>query len=164
MTVYYPLAVGNTWTYKMKDGKTFTNKVVSAKGNEFTMTTSIGDLSAIVRKDGDAYVTNSFEPGKFLPIIKDNLKPGDQWEIRFTVNNINSVLVTTVKEVGMSKEVEGTTYTGVVMLEAESKMDLNGNIMQLNFFTQYYYADGIGLILTTSSVGDFMGLISHEIH
>jgi hypothetical protein len=34
----------------------------------------------------------------------------------------------------------------------------------LNFFTQYYYADGIGLVLTTSSAGDSHALIKHSLH
>jgi hypothetical protein len=28
----YPLAIGNTWTYKMKDGKTLVNTVTGAHG------------------------------------------------------------------------------------------------------------------------------------
>jgi hypothetical protein len=41
---------------------------------------------------------------------------------------------------------------------------MNGNLMALNFFTQYYYADGIGLILTTSSAGDSHALIDYKLH
>jgi hypothetical protein len=64
----------------------------------------------------------------------------------------------TVKEAGISKEVEGKTYNDVMLIEAESKMHINGSLMSLNFFTQYYYAQDIGLVLTTSSAGDVHAL------
>jgi hypothetical protein len=95
--------------------------------------------------------------------LKENLKAGDSWEIRFTANGIQSIIVMTVKETGMTKEVEGKTYSGVVFIDAESKMNMNGTLMSLNFFTQYYYAPGTGLILTTSSYGDYHGLVSAEL-
>jgi hypothetical protein len=112
-----------------------------------------------MRKEGDNYLTDAFETGNFQVLLKDNLKAGDTWEIHFTANGIQSILVMTVKEAGSSKEVEGTNYPNVVMIEGESKMNMNGNIMPLNFFTQYYYADNVGLVLTTSSYGDYHGLI-----
>jgi hypothetical protein len=33
----------------------------------------------------------------------------------------------------------------------------------MKFFTQYYYAKGVGLVLTTTSSGDSMPLISYEL-
>jgi hypothetical protein len=45
-----------------------------------------------------------------------------------------------VKEIGINTEVGGKTYNDVIMLEAESKIYMNGNMISTNFFTQYYYA------------------------
>jgi hypothetical protein len=157
----YPLAQGNAWTYKQKDGNTWSNTVTAVNGSEFTMMNSAANKSTVTKKEGDNYLTDAFEPNNFQILLKDNLKAGDTWEIKFTANGIQSILVMTVKEAGISKEVEGKTYADVVLIEGDSKMNMNGNIMSLNFLTQYYYANNIGLILTTSSYGDYHGLVSY---
>lgn len=161
----YPLALNNKWTYKQKDGSTYTNSVTAANGpGEFTMLNSAVNKSSHIRKDGDNYLTDAFEEGNYQILLKDNLKPGDTWEIHFTANGIQSILVMTAIETGASKDVEGKSYSGVTQIEGDSKMNMNGTIMSLNFKTQYYYADGVGLILTTSSYGDYHGLTACELH
>ena len=70
----------------------------------------------------------------------------------------------TVKGTGGSKEVEGTTYNKVIELEGVMAMTMNGNAIPSNYVVQYFYAAGVGLILTTSSMGDDMPLISSELH
>lgn len=161
---YYPLAAQNEWQYKQKDGSTYVNKVVSANGNEYSMHNSAANTSSIVRKDGSVFFTDALEAGKFSQWLTNDLKPGDQWEINFKANGLDCILVMMVKDSGVTKEVEGKTYTNVLFIEAENKMIMNNNIMPLNFFTQYYYADGIGLILTTSSVGDSHALIDYKLN
>ena len=74
------------------------------------------------------------------------------------------MLVMTAKEKGITKEVEGKVYQDVLFIEAENKIIVNDTLMPLNFFTQYYYAHGIGLILTTSSAGDIHSLIDYKLH
>lgn len=68
------------------------------------------------------------------------------------------------KEIAKTQEIDGKTYTDVILIEAESKIKMNGNLMPLNFFTQYYYAKNVGLILTTSSAGDRMALTSYTLN
>jgi len=160
---YYPLAVGNTWTYKMKDGKTFTNTVTGADGATFAMSNSLTPAATHVRKEGNDYLTDSMEAGKWLVMLKEGLKKGDTWQVEFTANGFNSILIYTVKEVGISKDVEGKPFSDVVFIEADSKLNMNGNVISMNFLTQYYYAKGIGLILTTSSRGDAMPLTSYVV-
>jgi hypothetical protein len=41
---------------------------------------------------------------------------------------------------------------------------MNGNLISTNYFTQYYYAKGTGLILTTSGMGDYHGLVSCKLN
>lgn len=162
IAVYYPLEVGCGWVYLTKDGSSYTNMITAvnpAKPNEFTMVNSLLNKNTLFRKEGNDYVTDAFEPGTINTMLKDNSAVGDSWEIKFKANGIDSVLVMTVKELGMVKEVKGKTFENVMMIEAESKMLINGTLMPLNFFTQYYYCKGIGLILTTSSMGDEQSLI-----
>lgn len=164
MPNYYPLAANNEWQYKLKDGSTYTNKVTAADGNVFSMHNSAANTSSKVKVEGDTVYTDALQAGNFEKWISNDLKPGDTWEIKFTANGLDSILILTVKETGISKEVEGKNYDNVLFIEAENKMVINGSLMSLNFFTQYYYADGVGLVLTTSSVGDVHALVNYTLN
>jgi len=164
--VYYPLQAGFEWTYQLKDGSTYTNTITGVSPSnpqEFTMVNSMMNTNQVIRKDGSQYLTDNFEAGTMQLLLKDDLTVSSSWEVKFKANGFDNVLVMTVKEVGVSKEVSGTTYTDVAVVEAESKMVMNGNLMSLNFFTQYHYAKGVGLVLTTSSMGDSQSLIGSKI-
>lgn len=130
-----------------------------SKPNEFTMVNSLMNKNQIFRKEGNDYLTDSFEDGTLNILLKDNASVGDTWEIKFKANGLDSILVMTVKELGLVKDVKGKTFENVMMIEGESKILMNGNLMPLNYFTQYYYCKGIGLILTTTSLGDEQALI-----
>ena len=157
---YYPLAPGNTWEYKQKDGSTYNNTVVSVNGDIVTMKNStLPEPSAVKIENGCMY-NELMGKGNFQLWLKDDLKQGETWEAAFSANGLDSVMCFTVKETGITKEVEGRSYPDVVMLEAESKIKMNGNLISTNFVTQYYYAKGTGLILTTSSMGDIHALVS----
>ena len=158
---YYPLAPGNKWTYKLKDGNIYSNEVISADDNLFTMKNSMTPVTVQMRKDGDTYLANHWDGISFQVLLKDNAAVSDTWEVKFTANGLESILVNTIKETGGTKEVEGKTYNDVMMIEAESKLLMNGNLMSLNYFTQYYFAKGVGLILTTTSAGDAQGLTAY---
>lgn len=160
MIQYYPLAAGNKWEYKQKDGSVYNNTVLSVDGNLVTMKNSTLPETNVVKVENGTMYNELMGKGNFQIWLKDDLKPGDIWEASFSANGLDSVLCFTVKEAGISKEVEGKTYNDVVMVEAESKIKMNGNLISTRFLTQYYYAKGTGLILTTSSMGDYHGLVS----
>jgi len=160
--VYYPLEVGCGWVYLCKDGSTYTNMITAvnpANPNEFTIVNSLMNKNQVFRKEGNDYLTDSFEEGTINTLLKDNSAVGDTWEIKFKANGMDSILVMTVKELGLVKEVKGKTFENVMMIKAESKLLINDNLNPLNNFTQYYYCKGIGLILTTTSMGDEQALI-----
>ncbi len=161
---YYPLATGNKWTYSLKDGNTYFNEVTAAEGNVFTMKNSMFPNPVQLRKDGTVYHANHWDGTNFQVMMKDDAAKGDTWEVKFTANGLESVLVNTVKETGISKEVAGKNYPDVIMVEAESKLIMNGNLMALNYFTQYYFANGVGLILTTTSSGDEQALKEYSLN
>jgi hypothetical protein len=164
--VYYPLAPGNTWTYRQSDGNTFTNTVTSADPSvpgRFTMVNSVLNKDQFIRKEGAAYQTDSFETGNFQVLLRDDLNAGDTWDIMFKANGLDSVLAMKVKEKGISMEIEGKTFENLLVLEGESKILMSGNLMSINFFTQYYYAPGVGLVLTTTNSKDSMSLVSWKL-
>ncbi|MGC4101750.1 hypothetical protein [Ferruginibacter sp.] len=164
MANYYPLALQNEWQYKQKDGTTYSNKVTAAAGNEFTMYNSAANTKSVVKTDGTLITTDALEAGNFQPWLTNELKKGDNWVVKFKANGLDCLLVMTVKETSISKEVEGKTYNSVLMIEAENKIMVNDSLMPLNFFTQYYYADGVGLVLTTSSAGDSHALVEYKLN
>lgn len=159
----YPLTVGNKWTYKMKDGRTFFTQVMEEKDGTFFLADSFTLTTARIKKSGDEYITDRYQQDTWQVAIKDNLKKGDTWQVSFRANGVDTTLVHVVKDLGLTKTVEGKTFTDVAMVEAESKMSMNGRPIPMQFFTQYYYAPGIGLILTTTSTGDAMPLIQYEV-
>lgn len=164
MLQYYPLAVNNQWHYRQKDGSTYANAVLGIDGNLVRMQNSSQPTASTVKISDGILYNELMEPGNFQPWLKDGAKSGDTWEASFKANGLDSVLLITVKATGISKEVADKTYTDVMVLEAESKIRKNGNLISTHFFTQYYYAKGTGLILTTSSMGDEHTLIHCELN
>jgi hypothetical protein len=162
---FYPLSEGNIWTYKVGDGSTYTNEVVSqdAGGGLFTMVNSTSQRPVSVHTNSEGIHSDAYEAGKFTLLLKADPKVGDAWSVMFNANGFENQLDMKVKEAGLSLTVEGKAYSDVVVVEAESKMLVNGNWMALNFFTQYHYAPGVGLILTTSSHGDNQALIDYKL-
>jgi hypothetical protein len=163
---YYPLAPGNTWTYRQNDGSSFTNAITAADPGvpgKYTMVNSVLNKDQFIRKEGTAYLTDSFEPGNYQVLLRDDLEPGDAWDITFKANGLDSILAMKVKEKGITKEIEGKTFSDILVIEGESKVVVSGNLMTINFFTQYFFAAGIGLVLTTTSSGTSMGLVSWKL-
>ncbi len=164
MFKYYPLANGNTWEYRLKDGTLYTNEVVSIDGNVATMKSSMAPDPVKVKVENGVVYNELMAPGNYQTWLRDDLKKGDTWEATFIANGLNSIMAFTVKEMGISKIVDSTTYDDVIVLEAESKINMNGNVISTNFFTQYYYAKSVGLIMTTSSMGDEHSLIRYSLN
>ncbi len=161
---FYPLATGNKWNYIMKTGVTYSNEVIASDGNLFTMKNSLAPIAVQMRKEDDAYQTNHWDGTNFQVLLKDSAAVGDSWEVKFMANGLECFLTNTVKETAITKEVKGTTYNDVMMIEGESKVLMNGNLIPLNHFTQFYYADGVGLILTTTSAGDEIALSDYSVN
>jgi hypothetical protein len=164
MMQYYPLAPGNKWEYKAKDGSLYTNSVVSVNGPIVTMKNStVPDNTQVKVVNGIMY-NELLAKDNYQLWLKDDLKKGETWDATFTANGLNSIMAFTVKETGITKEVDGKTYHDVIMLESESKINMNGNLISTQFFTQYYYAKSVGLIMTTSSMGDMHTLQNYVLN
>lgn len=159
---YYPLAAGNKWEYKQKNGNTYSNEVTGVSGNLVTMKNSTLPDPSHVKIENGAMYNELIQKDNFQLWLKDNFQKGESWEAGYVVNGLDSLMVLTVKETGITKEVEGKNYNDVIMIEAESKIKMNGNLISLNYFTQYYYAKGVGLILTASSDGDTHSLTAYH--
>jgi hypothetical protein len=165
---YYPLAVGNTWTYKHYSGEKMVTTINSMDNDgTFLMSNSLNPINTGTKKINGEYFSDGLEKGNMQLILKDNLVLGDTWEAKFKANGIDCVYKYTVKEILPSKTVEGKEYKNVAMVELDSCYLINGNLMSMNAFTQTYYAKGVGGILTTTSgviAVDPMPLMSHNLY
>lgn len=132
-------------------------------GDTFTVSTTLVNTSTKIKRVGNDYISDGPEAGKTMISFKDNLKVGDTWQNSYKVNGIDTTLTYVVKEVGISKSVNGKTFADVIFIEADSKMSMNGNAIPMKYVTQYYYAKGVGLILTTTSAGDEHALTEYEV-
>lgn len=164
--VYYPISVGSTWTFEDGMGGQFTNSILEETApGEFLVNNSLKpDQHLRMKKEGRVYYSDVLYADNMQMTLKDDLQIGDTWETTFKANGFDNVLVYTVKEFLPSKEVAGKSYNDVVMIESESKMLVNGTLMAINFFTQYYFAKGIGPILTTTSAGTSAPLLSFHLN
>ena len=160
---YYPLAVGNTWTYEVKGGQSYTSTVTSQDGDTFTTHTTLVNATSHIKHAGGVYLSDSPEAGKTIIIFKDSLKVGDSWQNSYKVNGIDTNLTYVVKEVDATKSVKGQTFGDVMIIEGDAKMSMNGTPVPMKYVTTYYYAKGVGLVLTTSSSGDEHALVSYTV-
>ncbi|MFN8243614.1 MAG: hypothetical protein U0X40_06120 [Ferruginibacter sp.] len=160
MSTYYPLKPGNSWTYKNNDGSTFTNAVEAEENGVFTMTNTLAANKTHVKIEGDTYFADSYEAGNMQPFLKENAAAGDTWEIKYKANTIDSVLTVVIKGVGGTKEVEGKTYNDVMEMEGSMSFIVNGSVFPAGTKYSWFYAKGTGLILTSSTLGDHMPLVS----
>lgn len=147
---YYPLAVGNAWTYDY-GGQPMVSTILSCDGGEYITSNSLNPVDGRMKKTGGNYYSDGFEKGNMQLMLKDTLSLGDSWESAFKANGLDCIYVYTVKEVLDMKTVNGKDYKDVVMVELDSYFEMNGTRMSMNAFTQNYYARGIGVILTTTS-------------
>jgi hypothetical protein len=147
----------------MKNGNSYTSTVTGQDADGFAVSTTLVNGATHIKKVGDEYQSDSPEPGKKIVSFKENLKAGDMWTNAYLVNGIQTDLTYTVREVGISKSVSGKNYQDVLLLESDAKMSMNGAPVPMKFLTQYYYAKGVGLILTTSSAGDEHALTEYTV-
>lgn len=163
---YYPLEVHNTWTHDY-NGETMVTTIESCDSNGLFITTnSLNPMKGSMKKIEDDYFSDSHEKGNMQLVLKDNLILGDKWEVKFKANSIDCLYIFTVKEILPAKTVKGKEYKNVAMVESDSYMVVNGNVISINSFTQTYYAQGVGAILTTTSgvIGEsIIPLLSYDL-
>lgn len=161
--LYYPLSVGNSWTYRMSNGDLYTLKIISSENGVYQIHNSFEDTTTPVKKVGNKIFGTVGGGNELKERFRENAKPGDTWEFEYQANGLDNLLRHQVKEFLKSIEVNGNTYTDVLVVEAELWMLISGNLTSINYFTQFYYAKGVGGILTTTSQGDRIELIDYKL-
>jgi hypothetical protein len=160
--VYYPLKVGNSWTYKFGENKVVVSVVRIDDGIAHVESSSAGgkitsteELQA--RADGVYRVATNGKkvtpPVKFVALPN---KKGESWEIDSKIGDETMKGKFKVEEVA-ELTVRGKKYEKVVVVTGD---DLDANGTKLSLVT--HYARGIGMIKQSMKAGDQTILLELE--
>jgi len=153
---YLPTTAGTTWTYGGRSPYTLTvtgnTKVINGKSYH-ELQNKIGGTTF------NAYVIN--EKGVYtaiglvssmanleVAILKEALPVGSFWEQAGVVNGINVNLKFTIEEKDATKIIAGKTFDNVINVKMAGIYTYSGIETGISFTNNYYFAKGIGLILT----------------
>jgi hypothetical protein len=146
-TPYYPLKVGNTWTYTGPNKITLVNKVVAhekigtvmcAKIETYVDGKSVAFEHIATTKDGIyRYSLNGMQADKPILILKLPPMKGDEWKIdaKFGNDTVTGAMKTTEEKV----TVQGKTYEAYV---AGGKLEAGGQTID----AANYFAKDVGVV------------------
>lgn len=160
---YYPLKTGNHWKYQFSNGDEYTLKIISEENGIYQMHNSFDDTTTPIKREGSKILGVVAGSNELKERLNEDLLVGDTWEFEYQANGIDNVLRHSIKDQLSYLEVNGKTYQDVLVVEAELLMVISGNLTAINYFTQYYYAKGVGNILTTTSQGDRIELVAYQV-
>ncbi|ARS34583.1 hypothetical protein [Pontibacter actiniarum] len=153
---YLPTTKGSTWAYggimpysyritgetKVIDGKTF---------YELEVTQGTQTSTSYLRKEKGVYTAMGLVPNSGnlkIDVLKDNVPVGESWEQMHTIQGAETKRVSTIMEKGSSKTVEGKTYQDVIHVKVATTYFYGGMQVVDPNTAHYYFAKGVGLILT----------------
>lgn len=168
---YLPTTKGSTWNYggntpytciatgetKVIDGKTYT-KVEARVGTQVN--------ASYIHKENGVYTAVNYLPNfpdVAIPMLKEQLPVGGTWEVAMVVNGINTKMAFAIKAKGLAKTVEGNSYKDVIHVEMVSSYTYMGYEVMDPITTNYYYAKGVGLILSEFVGMESRPLLSYDI-
>lgn len=161
---YLPTTQGSTWSYggsspysltatgktKVIDGKTY-SEMETKQGNE--------TRKSYVLKEKGVYTAIGMDPSLgdiALTFLKEETPVGKPWFQTNTINGVQTKMTFTIIEKGITKTVQGNTFKDVIHVQMNSTYTFMGMEMDLGIPTDYYWAKGVGLILTDmGQMGNF---------
>ena len=178
--VYVNTNAGSSWNYQQTD-----SSGASPTTSNYTVTSSPNDTTINTRKyhiynysyGGSEYLSNSgsdYYQFDSIPVaggsnierlyLKDNISVGDNWNQNFNLTipdfplPVSLVVTNKIVEKGISRTVNGTTYSDVIHVSTS----LSSSLIPSSSFTSgidSYYAPKFGLIENTSQIHlDYSGL------
>jgi hypothetical protein len=169
---YFNKNANSTWDYRNTDNSsgtpvvttytlTSTDRDSSINGKSYHVYSNSNGPNSYLNATGNDYyqyssMFTSISPDMIeLLYLKDNLSAGQIWlqNISVTISGFPFplILTNTVMEKGISRTVNGTTYSNVIRV----KTDLGSSVLPPGTFTSdinSYYAPGYGLIETNTSL------------
>ncbi|WP_439882654.1 hypothetical protein ACSX1A_05675 [Pontibacter sp. MBLB2868] len=153
---YVPTTKGSTWSYggaspytltatgntKVIDGKTYA-EMETKQGSE--------TRKSYVLKEKGVYTAIGMDPtmGNFaLMFLKEETPVGKPWFQTSTINGMDATMTFTILEKGATKTVQGNTFKDVIHVEMVSTYTQAEMGIEFNLTSEYYWAKGVGLILS----------------
>lgn len=158
---YQPLTVGSTWKYRDSiSGSTYAQTVIdsSATFNNIKYQVMYSDNgTAFYAKSGSSYwvrsYTNPADPSTVISLnyLDDAAAAGSSWNTQTTLGGVPATATTSIVEKGISKTINGKTYSNVIHSRITVVFTLQGISINENF--DYYAAKGIGIVSATTAYG-----------
>ena len=171
-TDYLPTTVGSHWTYG--GPSPYTLSVTGAKkaiNNHiyYELETVHGTTAnkIYVAKEKGIYNTIGLLNGmgdQDIMTLNEATTVGQSWVQTVKVNGFDVNLTLTVEEVGITKTIAGQTYDQVINLKIKSNYMYMGAEMGINYTTNYYFAQGVGLILMDFGRNGQVPLLSYTVN
>jgi hypothetical protein len=162
VTAYYPLKVGNAWTYKVGENKVVMSVVRIDDGVAHIESSSAGGkitLTETLQTKADGIFRQEANGKKVVPDLKFLALPsknGETWEINSKIGDETMKGKFKVEEIA-ELTVGGKKYEKVIVVTGD---DLDANGTKLNLVT--HYARGVGMIKQSIKAGDQTILLELE--
>jgi hypothetical protein len=168
---YQPTTQGSTWAYggsspytvtatgktKVINGKTF-NEMETREGNETRL--------SYVHKENGVYTADGMEEafaGVALVFLKDKVPVGESWTETVMMDGFETKMTFSIEAKDITKTVEGKTYQNVIHVRMNTAIVWMGMEVDLGAPFNYFWAKGVGLILTDAGTYGNYPLESHTI-
>ncbi len=169
-TLYMPLTAGSMWTYTGSIGNTIDvmagDSVLLGHTYRIMIGTANGTSQpSVLRAVGTGInITMPDTNGVLRDVvyIKDGIKTGDSWSNYSTNSGIPSFYDYTCLGTGLTRTVQGKSYTNVMALTQTIGYNFGGQRIVAGTATTYF-AMGVGMIATDLSNGQSMELVSYSI-
>ena len=167
---YFPVSSGSSWTYNEElAGKTgttvqkMTGKTKTINGKNYFEATSASTLKG----NNTGYFYNSNHTFTILQVIPqenitievtvgdDSKAAGYTWTTKPTADGLvrgyPAQMINTIKEAGISRTVNGKTFTDVIHTQADLQYDLGFGFISYSVY-DFYLAKGVGMIESDTGV------------
>jgi hypothetical protein len=157
---YIPTTAKSTWSYGGTSPYTLTatgvTKVINGK-TYHEMENKQGSTinKSYLLKENGVYTAVGLLPNTEtleIAILKENAPVGQSWEYTATQEGVDTKMKLSIVEKDISKTVEGKTYKNVIQVKMEYSYSFMGIDMGVVATSHYFFAKGVGLIL--SDLGD----------
>lgn len=168
---YFPTTAGSNWTYggatQYTARVTGNTKDINGKTyREFETQQGSQVNKSYLLKENGTYSAIGFMPNTGeveIFILKEENVTGKPWVQTFTMNGVLTTLTMSIEQKGISKTVEGKTFNDVINVKAIYNYSYMGQDLGMEIVAHYYYAKGVGLILTDFGNQGQVKLLSYEI-
>ncbi|EJF10959.1 hypothetical protein [Pontibacter sp. BAB1700] len=169
---YLPDTKGSTWNYggtnpysltatgntKVVDGKTY-SEFETKQGNETRKSYLLKEKGVYTGIGMDPSLSNDIS----LTFLKEETPVGKAWYQTNTINGFETKMTFTIIAKDITKTVEGKTYKEVIHVQAKTSVIFMDMEIDSGVNTNYYWAKGVGLILTDAGQHGNIPLMTYSI-